>query len=590
MALPTEFYYEQIKKHKKKLSKRSRILSFLSLLRFLVFFGTAYLTYCYFFNYQVSLLIAISGTIIFIALVSLYSNLKYQESKLGALIEINENELKTLNREFSFRDPGNEYIDNQHDFSSDIDLFGNGSFFQYLNRTVTNAGKELLASVLLSNNIDTITDKQEAVKELCDKPEWRQEFSATAYLVKPETATNTILNWLLNYEPYLTHRMAFLPLIFSSLSLIIILFTVLGYLGFLVLGIWFILGLCITGYYLKKTNRLSFITSKMQSTFEQYFKLIQYIERESFLSKPLKEGKANVFVGNNKASKNIKSFSSAIDALDQRNNVFIALFGNAFFLWDLIQGYRIEKWIKIHQKEVKHWFDAIAFFDAYNSLGNFAFNHPEYVYPEIVDSNFVMKAENLGHPLIKKENLVRNDIQIEKEKFFIITGANMAGKSTFLRTVSLHLLMANTGIPVCATKSLYCPIKLITSMRTSDSLTNEESYFFSELKRLKYIVENMENSNYFVILDEILKGTNSKDKAEGSKKFIERLSALTSTGIVATHDLSLCEIAEKNQKVENYRFDAYIKNDELSFDYKLKKGICKNMNASFLMKKMGIIN
>src|SRR5690606_39011678 len=343
---------------------------------------------------------------------------------------------------------------------SDIDLFGNGSFFQYLNRTVTNAGKELLASVLLSNNIDTITDKQEAVKELCDKPEWRQEFSATASLVKPETTTKTILNWLLNYEPYLTQKMAFLPLIFSSLSLIIILFTVLGYLGFLVLGIWFILGLGITGYYLKKTSKLSFITSKMQSTFEQYYKLIKYIEGESFLSQPLKEGKANVFVGNNKASKNIKNFSNAIDALDQRNNIFIALFGNAFFLWDIMQCYRIEKWIKIHQKEVKHWFDAIALFDAYNSLGNFAFNHLEFVYPEIVDSNFIMKVENLGHPLIKKENMVSNDIQIEKEKFFIITGANMAGKSTFLRTISLHLLMANTGIPVCATKSLYCPIKL----------------------------------------------------------------------------------------------------------------------------------
>src|SRR5690606_22179520 len=192
---------------------------------------------------------------------------------------------------------------------------------------------------------------------------------------------------------------------------------------------WFILGLGITGFYLKKTNSLSFFTSKMQSTFEQYYKLIKYLEGESFLSKPLKEAKANVFVGNNKASKNIKSFSRAIDALDQRNNVFIAFFGNAFFLWDLMQCYRIEKWIKAHQKEVKHWFDAIAFFDAYNSLGNFAFNHPGYVYPEIVDSNFIMKVESLGHPLIKKENLASNDIQIEKEKFFIITGANMAGKS-----------------------------------------------------------------------------------------------------------------------------------------------------------------
>lgn len=590
MTLPTEFYNEQIKKHKIRLREKSRLLKLLSFFRILVFIGTAYFTYHYFFNYPISLLIAISGTIIFIVLVVLYSTIKYQESMLQVLIEINENELKTLNWNFDFRDSGNEFIDSNHDFSNDVDLFGAGSFFQYLNRTVTNTGKELLASELLSNNINNIIDKQEAVKELSGKPEWRQEFSATASLVKPETPTNTILKWLSGYEFFLTSKMAFLPLVFSSISLLIVLFTVLGYLNLLVLGVWFILGLAITGHYLKKTNSLSFITSKMQSTFEQYYKLIKYIESESFLSKPLKEGKANVFVGNNRASNNIKSFSRAIDALDQRNNFFIALFGNAFFLWDLIQAYRIEKWIKAHQKEVKHWFEAIAIFDMYNSLGNLAFNHPEYVYPEIVDGEFIMKIENLGHPLIKMENLVRNNIQIEKEKFFIITGANMAGKSTFLRTVSLHLIMANTGMPVCASKSIYCPIKLITSMRTSDSLANEESYFFSELKRLKYIVENMENSNYFIILDEILKGTNSKDKAEGSKKFIEKLSALTSTGLVATHDLSLCEIAKENQKVENYRFDAYIKNNELSFDYKLKSGICENMNASFLMKKMGIIN
>ena len=211
MALPTEFYYEQIKKHKKRLRKKSRFLNLLSLLRVLVFFGTVYLTYYYFFDYRISLSIAISGIIAFIVLVSIYSNIKYQESKLAALIEINENELKTLNRNFEFRDTGSEFADNNHDFSSDIDLFGKGSFFQYLNRTNTNAGKELLASMLLSNNIDRITDKQEAVKELCDKPEWRQDFSATASLIKPETPTNTILNWLLNYEPYLTQRMAFLP-------------------------------------------------------------------------------------------------------------------------------------------------------------------------------------------------------------------------------------------------------------------------------------------------------------------------------------------------------------------------------------------
>jgi DNA mismatch repair ATPase MutS len=184
---------------------------------------------------------------------------------------------------------------------------------------------------------------------------------------------------------------------------------------------------------------------------------------------------------------------------------------------------------------------------------------------------------------------VANDIEIREQEFFIITGANMAGKSTFLRTVSLQMVMANTGLPVCASRVSYSPIKLITSMRTTDSLTKDESYFFSELKRLKFIVSKIESDSYFIVLDEILKGTNSVDKAEGSRKFVEKLVESRSTGIIATHDLSLCEISEEEATVKNYYFDAEIINDELHFDYQFRKGICQNMNASFLLKKMGIV-
>lgn len=166
----------------------------------------------------------------------------------------------------------------------------------------------------------------------------------------------------------------------------------------------------------------------------------------------------------------------------------------------------------------------------------------------------------------------------------------MAGKSTFLRTVSLQIVMANMGLPVCGTAAEYSPIKLITSMRTTDSLTDDESYFFSELKRLKFIVDEIQNDRYFIVLDEILKGTNSTDKAIGSRKFVEKLVASKSTGIIATHDLSLCKAADELPGVKNHYFDAEIINDELHFDYKFKDGICKNMNASFLLKKMEIVD
>ena len=222
-------------------------------------------------------------------------------------------------------------------------------------------------------------------------------------------------------------------------------------------------------------------------------------------------------------------------------------------------------------------------------MANFQYNHPEYTFPKVQKQDAIIKSVGLGHPLLNSEKRIDNDFKIYDQEFFIVTGANMAGKSTFLRTVSLSIVMANVGLPVCAKVFEYSPIKLITSMRTSDSLADDESYFYSELKRLKFIVDTIDKDGYFIILDEILKGTNSKDKAIGSKKFIEKLVTSKSTGIIATHDVSLCELATDFLEIKNYYFDAEIINDELYFDYFFKKGVCKNMNASFLLKKMEII-
>ena len=211
----------------------------------------------------------------------------------------------------------------------------------------------------------------------------------------------------------------------------------------------------------------------------------------------------------------------------------------------------------------------------------------EYIYPQVSNDSSTLIAKKLGHPLLRKDKLVANDISINDEEFFIITGANMAGKSTFLRTVALNIVMANCGLPVSAEEFSYRPIKLISSMRTSDSLQNDESYFFSELKRLKFIVDKIKSDKYFIILDEILKGTNSKDKAEGSKKFIEKLVSSKSTGIIATHDLSLCVLANEIVEVKNHYFDAQIIDDELFFDYTFKDGICQKYERLFLVEKNG---
>ncbi|RLD78830.1 MAG: DNA mismatch repair protein MutS, partial [Bacteroidetes bacterium] len=401
------------------------------------------------------------------------------------------------------------------------------------------------------------------------------------------------INWIHNYKPVFPKHASFLPNLFSIISLIIIILVSFDLIAGQLLVVWFFIGLGVSGIFLKRINVLYTDSSKAKDTFKQYHKLLNEIENCDLSSDILIKKQRSIQTESQKASVIFAKFSKILDALDQRNNLVIAILGNAFLLRDLQQVNKIEKWIELYTDKVETWFEVISFFDAENSLANVTFNHPEFSFPKINSDNKIITAKNLGHPLLKVSQRIDNNFTIDNQQFFIITGANMAGKSTFLRTVSLSIVMANIGLPVCAESFEYTPIKLITSMRTSDSLADDESYFFSELKRLKFIVDKinpaLSGEKYFIILDEILKGTNSTDKAIGSKKFVQKLVTSKSTGIIATHDLSLCEIENDLTQIMNYYFDAEIIDNELFFDYKLKNGICKNMNASFLLKKMEIV-
>lgn len=590
MSKTSDFYKQQIEAHSAELQSLKRKLAISSTIRLLVFLAACFGVYFFFGNVKIIIPIVLVAIAVFIYLVTKHSKLQYQRDLKNALIAQNEVELEVLNRAFHHLPSGEKYADPLHFYSQDIDLFGRGSFFQYLNRTALESGGDLLAEIFTENSIDDIPKKQEAIMELSKMAKWRQHFSAIASLVKTEVSATEVTVWLKDYKPFVPKWIKGVAPVFSVMSVGLI---VLNYFdlvsGYAIAG-WFFLGVAISGRYLKKVNDLSSHTSKIQSTFEQFHKLILEIETQDFSSELLSEKKNLIVNSSIYASAILKKFAKHLDALDQRSNMLIGVIANGFMLRDLRQSYNIEKWIEAHKESVPLWFDVITFFDAYNSLANFTFNHPNYVFPEINNRVPVLKVKGAGHPLLNESTMVRNDILINSEEFFIITGANMAGKSTFLRTVSLQIVMGNIGLPVSAVSAEYNPIKLITSMRTTDSLTDDESYFFSELKRLKFIVDEIKTDRYFIILDEILKGTNSTDKAIGSRKFVEKLVASNSTGIIATHDLSLCVAAEELPEVKNYFFDARIENDELFFDYTFKPGICQNMNASFLLKKMEIVD
>jgi len=591
------FYNTQLAKHQTEVNVIKKQLLLYSILRLAIFLISGFIIYIVLPNWQIAVGVGVISLAFFLFLLSKYTNKKAKRELQKVLVDINEEELKIASGNFHHRPTGEKFQDPIHFYSLDIDLFGKGSFFQYINRTSSQEGESQLANVLKANDVSNIEQRQEVIQELSEKTEWTQLYAGTANLIKTETSAPTIINWLKTHTTFIPKQMVWATWLFAFISVTLLTLAIFEVISISFFGYWIFVGLGVTGMYLKNINLLALNSDKTKDTFRQYASLLLQIENETFTSKLLQEKQQKIKSENKKASAIFAEFSKCLDALDNRNNLFGAILGNGYLLLDIRNTYKVEQWISTYANKVEDWFEVVSFFDAYNSLGNYAFNHQEQTYPKILvpsDNQTVQKviinAKSLGHPLLDKTKRVNSDVIINNQEFFIVTGANMAGKSTFLRTVSLHIVMANVGLPVCATSSVYSPVKLITSMRTTDSLTDDSSYFFSELTRLKFIVDAIKKDSYFIILDEILKGTNSTDKAIGSRKFVEKLVAGNATGIIATHDLSLCEISEELNEVKNYYFDAEIVNDELYFDYKFKKGICQNMNASFLLKKMKIVD
>lgn len=586
---PRSYFEQRLHANSIELKKISSLSLVLSMLRLAVFLIVVAVVYFFIDNSTVVATSILAGIALFLFLISKYTDAKNKKKYHLKLKEVNENELKALSGDYSTFENGKEFLDDQHHFNQDIDLFGEGSFFQRLNRSATENGKKKLAAYLNSNDPTDVLAKQEMIKELCELADWRQEYQVVASLIEDEVESRRVVNWMKEYQTVIPNTFKYIPTVFSIASVAVIVLYGMGIMSGVATGAWVFLGLGITGSYIKKISQLSVKASQAKDILSQYGKLIGAIEQKEFHSDRLLALKEKLKTEGELASESLRQLSKEINSLDQRNNLLFAFLANGFLLWDLRYARRVEQWIAAFDDSIENWFEVVEEFDAMNSLGNMVFTYPSYKFPTLSADETVMKASSLGHPLIDPVKRVDNDVNINAHNFFIITGANMAGKSTFLRTVALNLVMANSGLPVCAQAFEFKPIKLISSMRTSDSLQNDESYFFSELKRLKFIVDELEKDTYFIILDEILKGTNSKDKAEGSKKFVQRLVSSGSTGLIATHDLSLCTLSDEFKQVQNHYFDAEIINDELHFDYTFKDGVCKNMNASFLLKKMQIV-
>lgn len=591
-----DFYQENIEAYSKRLGDLKKKIHLMGSIRLALVAGLI-LSFWLLRNESWMFLTAaaISFFVPFALLMWYHSKLYARKVYAESLLKLNKNELKGLDYDFSAFDGASDKISGEHPFSLDLDLFGSHSLFQSINRTVTGLGREKLAEWFISplSRKTDILRRQEAIKELTALTALRQHFYVTGMQGKGSLGDALLLEKLSNRDNKFANSLFWKIMIWLIPAAWIILGTAnhLGYVDAAILQMYFLFNVVIAYARTKQINELYATVNKMESIFSTYSNLIRCLEDDAFQSEEMKDIYGRLTDGKESTSRAIKRLSTYIGGLDQRFSLAGIIF-NILWLRDTRHAIHLENWKQAYADKIPGWFDALARFDAISSLAGFAFNHPEAVYPEITDSYFKMEGKAVGHPLLNRKVCVKNDIDIRKSPWFlIITGANMAGKSTYLRTIGVNFLLACVGAPVCADSLTVCPARLVTSLRTSDSLASNESYFFAELKRLKMIIDRLQQGErMFIILDEILKGTNSLDKQKGSLALMKQLVAYQACGIIATHDLVLGTLEEEfPEQIKNYRFEADIKDDTLSFSYQLREGIAQNMNACFLMKKMGIV-
>ncbi len=581
---------EQIRYFKKRLRNIyiTRIFTFLSLcFAFIALWG-----------HLPWIITALSATVI-IFLVLLRKELKWVAKKKfhEKLQAIHFHELRLLMRDLDGLPEGLSFLEKQHPYARDLDIFGSRSIFQLLNRTCTYSGAKVLGNTLNSPPLSPqyIKERQTAIQELANQEKWCHHFLAYGKADNEEEDTAAdILQWLESPDRL---QGTFVRIMKYTGPIVCILVTLLASFSIIAWSWWvtvFIGQLLVTAAYTKRINRIHDTLSKKYTLIDNYTALIQSIEQISFQSTLLQTLQEKVKNSNTHqpATLLLKQLKSSLDRLDSRLNIMIAIVLNGVFLWDLNNAHQIEKWRAQNKHHFRDWLEAISDLDALISLALFARSHPHYTYPTITEADFSLHAEQMGHPLVDEKKLVKNDYQLEgKSHVDILTGANMAGKSTFLRTVGVNILLACLGVPVCASSFRIRPVKLFTSLRTIDSLQDNESFFYAELKRLEALLDLYKNGDeIFFLLDEILKGTNSKDQHTGSVGLIKKILSLQGMGIIATHDLGLATLQDElPSSVRNLCFEISIINNELHFDYTLKAGFCQTMNASFLMRKMELI-
>lgn len=588
--------YEVLRKQcQEQIAKHNETINLISNLRMIVFLtGTAlgiyYFLKKYYLLFGIDLAIFL---ILFVALMQIHESYFQKRTYTTALQKINEDSLARIRGEWhAFEDDGREFCDDNHQYSQDLDIFGKGSIFQFINSATTYLGRLRLRDLLASpsKSPETIASRQEAVTDLAPKLEWRQRFMAYGRIRSKIQDPKDLIRWGKTVEefhlkPPVIYACRLFPIITITIGLLTYLSPDRQYYALITALLLQFLLLKVKG---KARSRVLEVAYKYLEDLKAYEQMLGLIESEPFNSKHLEKLKAKLKDKKGQtACAQIGKLAGIVDLIANRHSQFYIFF-NIPFLLDYQFMFMLEKWKRQSGSRLQEWLDIVTEFEALASLSVLPHDYPEWAIPEITGANLNFKTSEMGHPLLISP--VKNDLQFgQPENILLITGSNMSGKSTLLRSIGMNLVLAYAGTAVCA-RTFQCPIMdIYTCMRVNDNLEKNISSFYAELLRIKMLVQAVEEGKtVFFLLDEIFKGTNSIDRHTGAKALITKLSRAKVLGLISTHDLELGNIENENKKIKNYHFQEYYKDNRICFDYKLRPGVSKTRNAVYLMRMAGI--
>lgn len=594
MEKALNYYNDNIKSVKEKLAKLEKTLLVFSTLRFIIVILCIGMMYYF---YKQNSIEAIGGSflisLILFIIVAFFHNERINcKKRLLVILEYNEKGLKRLDNTWKeFSDIGEEFIDRNHKFSSDLDIFGKNSLFQWINLTKTKFGRKKLASKMIMSSLPNryeIEEEQEAIKELADKREFCERIYFEASIEnKKKEKLKELLEWALSEEKN-NFTVKYISYIFIAITCIILFLTIIGRLSISYLILDLVINYLVIKLLTKRLSDVIDIFINNKKDIEKYSKLLSIIQDEKFYSKKLLDIKKDLLSSNINCKSEMKKLKNIISWLgDSTSNAYYLLI-NVFFMSDIFILSNLQEWRVKNGYKLEKWLEDMGEVEALVSLSTIAFEHEEWTYPTISGANEI-EAVELAHPLLGERAKANNFNLKGSEKVALITGSNMSGKSTFLRTIGFNMVLTYLGLPTFS-KGFKCGISNIyTCMRTQDNLDENISSFYAEILRIKLVIEAAQNGEkVFFLLDEIFKGTNSQDRHDGARILIEQLVKLQGVGLVSTHDLELCDLENEKSWLVNYNFREYYKNNKINFDYVLRRGMSKTQNAKHLMKLAGI--